>query len=155
MMNIEDFCLKFQSGAWGFFLPGFLLILVQCSFWYPSKPPLLLTYVLFKTGNDEKGLILVETPEDVGSQDNDLVSTTVEQSSENFLDANAEPFIPTKEWQIVKEGQSVPAGLHIRMNFQTHLKEAKLMDGDDGARFQKKLKHNDQLSKGIYQNQRL
>eukprot|EP00112_Aurelia_sp_Birch-Aquarium-sp1_P017196 Seg397.9 transcript_id=Seg397.9/GoldUCD/mRNA.D3Y31 product="Nucleotide exchange factor SIL1" protein_id=Seg397.9/GoldUCD/D3Y31 len=105
---------------------------------------LLMTYV---SGNDEKGLILVETPEDVGSQDNDLVSTTVEQSSENFLDANAEPFIPTKEWQIVKEGQSVPAGLHIRMNFQTHLKEAKLMDGDDGARFQKKLKHNDQLSK--------
>ena len=91
----------------------------------------------------------METPEDTASQDSDLVSTTVEQSSENFLDANAEPFIPTKEWQTVKEGQSVPAGLHIRMNFQTHLKEAKLMDGDDGARFQNLKKQNDDFSKGI------
>ena len=121
----------------------------------PKAPLGFLNVFFFKIGNDEKGLILVETPEDTASQDSDVVSTTVEQSNENFLDANAEPFIPTKEWQIVKEGQSVPAGLHIRMNFQTHLKEAKLMDGDDGARFQNIKKQNDELSKGIFRVQAL
>lgn len=40
----------------------------------------------------------------------------------------AEEFIPTKEWQVIKEGQSIPKGLHIRMNFQTGIKEAKLLD---------------------------
>ena len=39
----------------------------------------------------------------------------------------AEVFIPTTEWQVVKEGQSIPKGLHVRMNLQTGLKEAKLM----------------------------
>ena len=36
-------------------------------------------------------------------------------------------FIPTHEWQIVEEGQMIPAGLHIRMNLSTGKKEAKLL----------------------------
>ena len=39
--------------------------------------------------------------------------------------------MPTHEWQVIKQGQSIPAGLHVRMNFQTGIKEAKLMDKDD------------------------
>ena len=47
-----------------------------------------------------------------------------------FEDASAERFIPTHEWQRIREGQSIPAGLHVRMNFQTGIKEAKLMEID-------------------------
>ena len=89
-----------------------------------------------KTGNDDTGLILVENVDQNAPGNADIVKATMEESNENFFDPNAEPFIPTKEWQVVKEGQSIPAGLHVRMNFQTHLKEAKLMDGDDGKRFE-------------------
>eukprot|EP00795_Rhopilema_esculentum_P012448 gene12448-3117_t len=90
----------------------------------------------------DTGLILVDTPENVSTED--VVKATIEESSESFIDKNAEPFIPTKDWQVVKNDQSVPAGLHIRMNLQTGLKEAKLMDGDDGARFLKqKVKQNE------------
>ena len=42
------------------------------------------------------------------------------------------PFIPTNEWQVVEEGQSIPAGLHVEMNFQTHVRRAKLMVETDG-----------------------
>lgn len=37
-------------------------------------------------------------------------------------------FQPTDEWQTVKPNQDIPGGLHIRMNFQTSEKEAKLLD---------------------------
>ena len=46
-------------------------------------------------------------------------------------DVNMERFIPTHEWQVIKNGQAIPAGLHVRMNFQTGVKEAKLMDSDE------------------------
>ncbi|XP_044742691.1 nucleotide exchange factor Sil1 [Chrysoperla carnea] len=37
-------------------------------------------------------------------------------------------FIATSEWQIVEQGQHLPAGLHIRHNFETKVTEAKLLD---------------------------
>lgn len=37
-------------------------------------------------------------------------------------------FEPSSEWQVIKSGQSIPAGLHVRVNMQTGLKEAKLID---------------------------
>ena len=63
---------------------------------------------------------------------------------ENFI-SNSEEFIPTDQWQIVKEGkisgwfllnkfdrkslgQAIPAGLHVRLNLQTGIREAKLLD---------------------------
>lgn len=39
-------------------------------------------------------------------------------------------FKPTHEWQKVEEGQSIPAGLHVRINLQTGEKEAKLTEDD-------------------------
>ncbi|KAK9459003.1 uncharacterized protein V1516DRAFT_546020 [Lipomyces oligophaga] len=41
-------------------------------------------------------------------------------------------FEPSDNWQIIRPDQEVPAGLHIRMDFQTGLREAKyLNDADD------------------------
>ncbi|XP_070541506.1 nucleotide exchange factor SIL1-like [Ptychodera flava] len=42
-----------------------------------------------------------------------------------------EVFYPTNEWQTIKPGQAIPAGLHVRINLQTGLKEAKLIEKDD------------------------
>lgn len=95
----------------------------------------MLLFLPLNTGNEDTGLMLVDTSDDDSSSNVDVVKSTVEESDESFIDPDAEPFIPSKDWQVVKEGQSVPAGLHIRMNFQTHVKEAKLMDGDNGERF--------------------
>lgn len=46
-------------------------------------------------------------------------------------DVNYETFVPTNEWQVVKDNQAIPAGLHVRMNFQTGIKEAKLLENDE------------------------
>ncbi|XP_044261797.1 nucleotide exchange factor SIL1 [Tribolium madens] len=37
-------------------------------------------------------------------------------------------FVPTKEWQIVRKGQKIPRGLHVRINLETGETEAKLLD---------------------------
>ncbi|XP_057367633.1 nucleotide exchange factor SIL1-like [Daphnia carinata] len=43
-------------------------------------------------------------------------------------------FIPTKEWQVVAEGQGIPPGLHVRIDMQTGVKEAKLLEeGNNGG----------------------
>ncbi|PYD07500.1 hypothetical protein DND36_32320, partial [Pseudomonas savastanoi pv. glycinea] len=44
-------------------------------------------------------------------------------------------FEPTNEWQVVREGQHIPKGLHVRMNMDTNEREAKLLDPNetDGA----------------------
>lgn len=42
-------------------------------------------------------------------------------------------FQPTNEWQVVREGQSVPKGLHVRLDMQTGLQEAKLLDETENA----------------------
>ena len=39
-------------------------------------------------------------------------------------------FVPTEDWKVINEGQHIPAGLHVRVNLQTGLKEAKLLDED-------------------------
>ncbi|EER32665.1 conserved hypothetical protein [Candida tropicalis MYA-3404] len=49
---------------------------------------------------------------------------------ENPLDCYPKIFVPTKEWQVIKEGQEIPPGLHVRLNIDTLEKEAKLMDDD-------------------------
>lgn len=48
-------------------------------------------------------------------------------------------FYPTHEWQVVREGQSIPTGLHIRMNLQTGLKEARLLDEGELVHAGKKI----------------
>ena len=47
--------------------------------------------------------------------------------NESFI-TNDEEFIPSYEWKPIKEGQAIPAGLHVRLNLQTGEREAKLLD---------------------------
>ena len=63
-------------------------------------------------------------------KDNEVVTGVPD---DDFLheETNSERFIPTHEWQVIKEGQSIPAGLHVRMNFQTGIKEAKIMESSE------------------------
>lgn len=42
-----------------------------------------------------------------------------------------EIFEPTNEWQIVKEGQHIPPGLHVRLNMELNQREAKILDGSE------------------------
>ncbi|XP_074642381.1 nucleotide exchange factor SIL1-like [Tubulanus polymorphus] len=74
-------------------------------------------------------LVAVETEEDEGKLDPG-------DNSEDVL--TGEVFYPTHDWQTVKPGQAIPQGLHVRMNLETGLKEAKLMEGDDGMKYWKK-----------------
>jgi len=43
----------------------------------------------------------------------------------------ADVFTPTHQWQQIKPGQSIPRGLHVRINLETGYKEAKLLSDDD------------------------
>lgn len=63
--------------------------------------------------------------------DKDYVS--VEEDEEELAEEVERVFMPTREWKVVREGQSIPAGLHVRMNLQTGLKEAKLLDEEMGG----------------------
>lgn len=47
--------------------------------------------------------------------------------SENSNDEE-DSFVPTHEWQVVKKGQKIPKGLHVRVNFESGITEAKLLD---------------------------
>lgn len=52
-------------------------------------------------------------------------------SPENSEDCYPKIFHPTEEFQIVREGQEIPAGLHVRLDVTTGLKEAKLNDPNE------------------------
>ena len=54
-------------------------------------------------------------------------------------------FQPTEEWQEIKKGQSIPAGLHVRINLQTGLKEAKLLDEEEKSKNDKENKESESL----------
>ena len=60
-------------------------------------------------------------------EEDEYVRTT---DSEEFKDEEV-IFVPTKEWQEVRRGQAVPAGLHIRLDLQTGQREARLMEDDE------------------------
>ncbi|CUM55282.1 Nucleotide exchange factor SIL1 [Debaryomyces fabryi] len=46
----------------------------------------------------------------------------------NPTDCYPKIFEPTTEWQIIREGQDIPAGLHVRLNMETSAREAKILD---------------------------
>jgi len=66
---------------------------------------------------------------------NDLILSDVavdeSDATVSLNNEKLETFIPTHEWQVVHDNQAVPAGLHIRMNFQTGVKEAKILDPNE------------------------
>lgn len=56
---------------------------------------------------------------------------TIDNSEPDEVNKSHDVFVPTKDWQEIMEGQSIPAGLHVRIDLQTGQKEAKLMEEDD------------------------
>lgn len=64
--------------------------------------------------------------DDGEDEDDDLLLEVEEEEGGGVVDI----FEPTHEWKTVKEGQAIPAGLHVRMNMETGTKEAKLMSED-------------------------
>lgn len=42
-------------------------------------------------------------------------------------------FVPSNDWQVLRPGQEIPAGLHVRLNIDTLQKEAKLMDPEENS----------------------
>lgn len=57
-------------------------------------------------------------------------ANTFVNCSENLNDED-DLFVPTYEWQIIKKGQKIPKGLHVRVNFETGIKEAKILVDDE------------------------
>ena len=85
-------------------------------------------------GDPQPALILVNSDDSVKESD---VNVEVTKNAESSIDdEDLEVFQPTAEWQTIQSGQGIPPGLHVRMNLQTGQKEAKLMDGDDGSKYQ-------------------
>lgn len=65
------------------------------------------------------------------SESNDVDDGISVEDEEDDTAQDQNIFKPTHEWKVVEEGQSIPPGLHVRMNLQTGLKEAKLLEEDE------------------------
>ena len=69
------------------------------------------------------------TPSSVsGVLENDMAATT---NSSATAPVKYDVFVPEKYWKPIKAGQAIPPGLHVRMNLQTGISEAKLMDEEE------------------------
>ncbi|KAH7410860.1 putative nucleotide exchange factor SIL1 [Cadophora sp. MPI-SDFR-AT-0126] len=70
-------------------------------------------------------------PEASPAADADLICSTTDST-----DCYPKTFEPTKDFQVIREGQNIPPGLHVRMNIWSGEKEARLnipMEGEEGA----------------------
>ncbi|ANB15828.1 Sil1p [Sugiyamaella lignohabitans] len=56
---------------------------------------------------------------------------TIIYASHRLISRASGEFVPTNEWQIVEEGEQIPPGLHVRLNFNTGVREAKLLSPED------------------------
>uniref|UniRef100_J3S0Y3 Nucleotide exchange factor SIL1 n=1 Tax=Crotalus adamanteus TaxID=8729 RepID=J3S0Y3_CROAD len=55
----------------------------------------------------------------------------IEEEEEDFDSEDLKVFYPTNQWQTVRPGQAIPAGLHVQLNLQTGEKLAKLPDDNE------------------------
>lgn len=60
-----------------------------------------------------------------------IVCAKIICSNDDPTDCYPQVFEPTNEWQIIRPGQDIPGGLHVRLNVDTLQREAKLMDPND------------------------
>ncbi|XP_023326178.1 nucleotide exchange factor SIL1 [Eurytemora carolleeae] len=66
--------------------------------------------------------LMALNPKDaLNSESEESVSSSTEEVS------SPEIFVPTSDWQEIKPGQSIPRGLHVRINMETGKKEAKFL----------------------------
>lgn len=91
---------------------------------------LAMVLLLSSLAEQQPGLVLVES--DDGFKDSEII----EEVNKEHVEEDLKIFQPTSDWQTIQPGQGIPPGLHVRMNLQTGKKEAKLMDGDDGSKYQ-------------------
>lgn len=65
----------------------------------------------------------------------------------NPTDCYPKIFEPTTEWQIIREGQDIPPGLHVRLNMENLAREAKFLDPSEETEGSSELmvnaEHND------------
>ena len=54
-------------------------------------------------------------------------------STSQIKNVNAKEIEATDEWQIVAEGDTIPAGLHVKMDLETGTKWVKLLKDDEGS----------------------
>ena len=107
-------------------------------------------------GDPQSGLILVNS--DDSAKESDVNVEVTKNAGSSIDDEDLEVFQPTAEWQTIQPGQGIPPGLHVRMNLQTGQKEAKLMDGDDGSKYQSNKDSKQKfitIDKNVISNQHL
>lgn len=76
--------------------------------------------------SNDKDLVLV--PSDSIITENENQEQPERTSLNDHDDNNFDVFHATNQWQTIKEGQSIPPGLHVQIDLQTGKKQAKLMD---------------------------
>lgn len=57
----------------------------------------------------------------------ELLSSPLFHREDESIGYGPDTFVPTNEWQVVKPGQAVPAGIHVRLNIQTGERVGKLL----------------------------
>lgn len=65
----------------------------------------------------------------------------------NPLNCYPKNFIPTEDWQIVKQGQVIPPGLEVKLDLENMNREARLIK-DQGNQLNKKRNHDIIISNG-------
>ena len=82
--------------------------------------------------------ILSYALESIASHSPSAASTEAQNNlichTSNSLDCYPAIFSPTKDFQLLHDDQSIPPGLHVRMNLATGVKEARLNVPEDGER---------------------
>ena len=107
-------------------------------FFQIAKMSIILFLVLFTLSaveiypSEDNSVVFVrEVVENQNNEDSQMEIKGLSGNPNGPEEKEAELFIPSRYWQKVKPGQVLPSGLHYRMNLQTGLKEAKLLDDTD------------------------
>lgn len=83
-------------------------------------------------GDENNQMILVdENPVEEDTSDDNNNNNNRRHSFDIKFDETGDgldTFVPTKEWQVIKPGQAIPKGIHVRLNIQTGEREGKLLD---------------------------
>ncbi|KAI9349686.1 hypothetical protein BDR26DRAFT_930601 [Obelidium mucronatum] len=80
-------------------------------------------------------LVLASCPPSISASSQSVAVVPPEpsssSSSHNGPTDCSHMFIPTTDWKVIHPDECIPPGLHIRINFETGVKEAKLKGKDD------------------------
>uniref|UniRef100_A0A646QEL6 Nucleotide exchange factor SIL1 n=1 Tax=Hemiscolopendra marginata TaxID=943146 RepID=A0A646QEL6_9MYRI len=100
-----------------------LILFIFCLFCFISFP-----CVWAKT--DSGALTIVESTPNDGNK-NDVNDVDITEEDDEKHSSEKKIFIASEEWKEIREGQEIPAGLHVRINLQTGKKEAKIISTTD------------------------